>query len=280
MKSRDARALGYRTLAAKSDTAALDSRLLLCSVLGISQAELFADDRILSQSEEAQFRSFLDQRASGVCVAAIIGHKEFYGRDFAVNRTVLVPRPDTETLVDKALSLVNHDSRILDICTGTGCIGITIKAELEKRGLLCDLTLSDVSPDALAVASDNCRQIIENKAKCILSNLYEAFDGERFDLITANPPYIAPSERESLSTEVLHEPELALFSGDGGMALIRRIISEGPMHLVHGGLLVLECGCNQADETRMLLESSGFERCFIECDLNGLPRCVGGFLYA
>ncbi len=314
----EARAIGFRTLGASSDTAALDVRVLLAWVLGVSQTGLFTMDPDLSACQESLYLDCLKRRSEGVPVAYIVGSKEFYGRDFIVNESVLVPRPDTETLVERALDFcfarcglarcglavepgagrfadVPHEAKpavsmtavadrapidALDICTGSGCIGITIKAELSEYGVPCSLTLGDLSDQALAVAKDNCRQILQNNAKCIKSDLLEAFEGQAFDLITANPPYIDPSLRGVLGHEVLHEPELALFCEEEGMAVIKRIIRDSPPFLKDGGLLILECGCEQAEAAAALLEKAGFSGCFVQKDLAGLNRCVGGYIDA
>lgn len=319
----EARAIGFRMLGASSDTAALDARVLLAWVLGVSQSGLFVMDSDLSFSQESLYLDCLKRRSEGVPVAYIIGSKEFYGRDFIVNESVLVPRPDTETLVERALDFclarcglavepgagnfavepgagrfadVSYEAKpaasmmravaerapidALDICTGSGCIGITIKAELSEYGVPCSLTLGDLSDQALAVAKDNCRQILQNNAKCIKSDLLEAFEGQAFDLITANPPYIDPSLRGGLGPEVLHEPELALFCEEEGMAVIKRIIRDSPPFLKDGGLLILECGCDQAEAAAALLEKAGFAECFVQKDLAGLNRCVGGYIDA
>lgn len=319
----EARAIGFRMLGASSDTAALDARVLLAWVLGVSQASLFVTDADLSFCQESLYLDCLKRRSEGVPVAYIIGSKEFYGRDFIVNEAVLVPRPDTETLVERALDFclaryglaveprlgdfadvpraghfadVPYEAKsaacimtaaaermpidALDICTGSGCIGITIKAQLSEYGVPCSLTLGDLSDQALAVAKDNCRQILQNNAKCIKSDLFEAFEGQVFDLITANPPYIDPGLRGGLGPEVLHEPELALFCEEEGMAVIKRIIRDSPPFLKDGGLLILECGCDQAEAAAALLEKAGFTGCFVQKDLAGLNRCIGGYIDA
>lgn len=333
----EARAIGFRMLGASSDTAALDVRVLLAWVLGVSQTGLFTMDPDLSACQESLYLDCLKRRSEGVPVAYIVGSKEFYGRDFIVNESVLVPRPDTETLVERALDFclarcglakyglaryglvrcglafepdagdfavephprdfadVPYEAKpavsmtavadrapidALDICTGSGCIGITIKAELSEYGVPCSLTLGDLSDQALAVAKDNCRQILQNNAKCIKSDLLEAFEGQAFDLITANPPYIDPGLRGGLGHEVLHEPELALFCEEEGMAVIKRIIRDSPPFLKDGGLLILECGCDQAKAAAALLEKAGFSGCFVQKDLAGLNRCVGGYIDA
>lgn len=314
----EARVIGFRMLGASSDTAALDVRVLLAWVLGVSQTGLFTMDSDLSACQESLYLDCLKRRSEGVPVAYIVGSKEFYRRDFIVNESVLVPRPDTETLVERALDFclarcglagcglavelgagrfadVPYEAKpavsmtavadrapidALDICTGSGCIGITIKAELSEYGVPCSLTLGDLSDQALAVAKDNCRQILQNNAKCIKSDLLEAFEGQAFDLITANPPYIDPGLRGGLGHEVLHEPEMALFCEEEGMAVIKRIIRDSPPFLKDGGLLILECGCDQAEAAAALLEKAGFAGCFIQKDLAGLNRCVGGYIDA
>lgn len=277
-----ARAIGFKVLSPITDTAALDTRVLLCNVLGMTEIQLFASDRELSDEEEIRFRSLLCQRSEGVPVAYLTGRKEFFGRDFQVSPDTLIPRPDTEILVEKALefavsSFPSGGCSLLDICTGTGCIGITLAAELAAKGIDATLALGDISPGALEIAENNCRQIIKNGAKCILSNLFEAFDGEKFDLITANPPYIAPAFRETLPREVRKEPELALFAGENGMALVRKIVRDGGNHLNPGGLLIIECDSSQTGEAVGLLRGAGFGDCFELQDLSGLSRCVGGF---
>lgn len=288
MDSLEARALGTRLLAPVSPTPALDCRVLLCHALGTTVERLFAEDRELSAEEERLFLSLLERRAAGLSVAAATGRKEFYGRTFAVSPDVLVPRPETETLVEKAVGLALgrarerrlEEVRVLDVCCGSGCVGISVKAELEARGLRCRLWMGDISPAAVAIARKNCGQILPDGAKCIVSDLFEAFGGLKFDIVTANPPYIAGWRRGSLSREVLSEPEAALFSGEDGLDLTRRIVREAPPHLGAGGHLVLECGADQAWAAKRLLEAAGFAECFVADDLGGLPRCAGGHLDA
>ena len=275
----EARKSGFQILRSYSDTPALDTRIILGWVTGLSQGEILTSEAPLTPAQVMRFMNALQKRCSGQSVAYIVGRKEFYGHDFAVGPGVLVPRPETEILVEAALEFLRGIDcpSVLDICTGCGCIGISLKSALASEGRACALTLSDISPQALRFARRNCRQIIGNDAKCVKSDLFGAFEGCRFNLITANPPYIDPREKSMLAPEVLCEPPLALFAGDFGMEVLARIAGDGPGLLENGGLLLVECGCTQASDVRGLMEKAGLGRCFVLEDLGGRPRCVGGY---
>lgn len=280
MTSRQARVQGQKALEAVTDTANLDSRLLMGHVLKLSQTAVILDSSELTLDQEQDFFSLIKRRIEGEPVAYLLGYKEFFGRNFIVTHDTLIPRPDTECLIEKVLSLSSFfkdHSSLLDICTGTGCIGITLKAELEKLGHKVDLTLSDISAPALEVAKLNSRQIIENKANFILSNLFEAIKGESFDIITANPPYIAKKFEQTLSAEVLREPHLALFAENEGLELLYQIVKEAKNLLNEKGLLIMECDSSQIEPLKKLMEEEGYEECFVVEDLGNRPRCIGGF---
>jgi release factor glutamine methyltransferase len=206
----------------------------------------------------------------------MLGVREFYGRPFRVDKRVLVPRPDTEALVQVGLDRLAHlslSARVLDLCTGSGCVAITLACERPTWAVLG----TDLSDEALLVARDNAARL-GAAPRCWFrrSDLFADLGVDyRFDLITANPPYIAVGE--SLPTTIVeHEPHLALFGGADGLDVVRKIVEGAPRHLAPGGVLALEIGAGQAAEAAALLSASGFEGVQIVKDYGGIERVVSG----
>lgn len=260
-----------------TDTPYLDALILLCSVLHYSKEKLLASlpDPIW-ESDALIFHMLLEKRIQGIPVAYILHRKEFYGRNFYVDDRVLIPRPDTETLIEYILSLeiTKKPISILDLCTGSGCIGITLKAELPQT----DVTLSDISIDALAVAEVNARELLipHTHVSVIQSNLFETIQ-ETYDIIATNPPYVSPSDCKNPELIARGEPGIALCGGDvDGLKIIRTIIIEGIAHLRINGYLVIECGYDQAVTVSTLMKESGYREIIILKDLEGRDRIVAG----
>ena len=264
------------------ETPRLDAELLLSKALGATRIQLIVDaKRPLAADELARMRDFVKRRRTREPVAYILGEREFYGRAFRVDARVLVPRPDTETLVDVALErsrAVSLSMRALDLCTGSGCVAITLGRERPTASVLA----TDVSPGALAVARDNALRLGAYNVAFREGDLYAAVDaGRRFDVVTANPPYIALGEIPSLAPEIReHEPRLALEAGDDGLALLRRVVEGGPSHLVPGGVLAVEVGAGEAEDVAKLFEPAGFVAVEVRRDHGRIERVVSGMLRA
>ena len=243
-----------------------DARLLLSEATGFSQASLLASpEKELPAEAEARFRDFAERRSKGEPVAYIVGHKEFYSLDLAVNPAVLIPRPETELLVE--LALEKRPSTVVDLGTGTGAIALAIK----KRFPQAKVTAVEASAAALAVAQRNAVkhgleiEFVHGRWLQSLGN---------FDLIVSNPPYVA--ENDPHLADLGFEPRSALVSGADGLDAIREICRETPDHLRPGGWLLLEHGMGQDAAVRQLLERAGLESVTTWPDLAGIPRVSGG----
>lgn len=258
------------------DTPALDASLLLCAALGWDRAALFArDGEAVPEARAAFFETNCERRLAGESIAYILGRKEFWGLDFVVTRDVLVPRPDTETLVEEALGWANArggELRVLDCCCGSGCVGIAVA--YERPGL--ELVGSDISEAALMVASINGTRILgPDRAVFLRSDLLAAVPG-RFDLILSNPPYVPTGDIATLAPEVRMEPRIALDGGPDGLELIGRLVGEAVDRLNAGGRLVVECASDETRAVAALFEAAGFGDVTIRKDLAGRERTVGG----
>ena len=265
----------------------LDAEILAAHALGISRVQLYVQyDRPLETAELAGMRELVRRRQAGESVAYIIGKKEFFGIDLAVDARVLVPRPDTETLVDEALARlaatggVVEALRVADVGTGSGAVAIAIaktgvRAAAEPRPAL-EVVASDVSPDALVVARANAERhgaaitFVEGDLDAPLAALAP------FDVIAANLPYIASGDIDGLAPEVRAEPRLALDGGGDGLALVRRLVAAAPGLLRAGGSLALEIGAGQAAATAELLAAAGFTDIRRRRDLGEIERVVSG----
>jgi release factor glutamine methyltransferase len=254
------------------ETPLLDARLLLADVLGIDQTGLIlAATTPLSDEQQAAYRRALERRIDGECVAYIVGFKEFWGLRFAVNPSVLVPRPDTETLVEAALAaLPAAEASLLELCTGSGAVAIALKHERPSLSI----SASDISACALALAQSNAARL-QTPVTFIESDLFEKITGV-FDSIIANPPYIPTGVIESLPPEVRREPRLALDGGTDGLSLIRRISAHAKKHLKTGGILLMEAAPEQMPFITELLCTGGYQDIHIYKDLAGLERVIGG----
>jgi len=257
-----------------------EARLLLGHVLGRPAAWLIAhDDQVLDEDELLAFASLAARRAGGEPVAYLVGHREFFGREFAVSGAVLIPRPETELLVEIALAGVGaggtatSTARILDLGTGSGCIAITLALEFPQA----QVTAVDASEAALQIAIKNAEQL-GAQLRFVQSNWFTALDGERFDLIVANPPYIAAADPHLAAGDLRHEPPAALSSGADGLEDIRRIIAVASAYLAPGGQLWLEHGYDQAEAVRALLAAKGLTGIEQHRDLAGTVRVSGGWL--
>jgi len=251
----------------------LEARMLAQVVLGVSRSWLVAHGlEALAEDRRALLDGLLQRRLTGEPMAHILGEREFYGRRFRVSPATLIPRPETEHLVEAALARAHQGMiRVLDIGTGSGCVAITLKLERPHW----QVTGIDVSAAALAVARDNAAAL-DAAVDWRESDLFDALAGERFDLIVGNPPYVSAGDPHLDQGDVRFEPRLALVSGADGLDHIRRIVREAPEHLAVGGWLILEHGWDQAEAVAALLASSGFVDGFMQRDLAGQARICGG----
>lgn len=258
--------------AAASGVDRLDAQLLLLHALGKTQAErawlITHDDEALSASAALAFNAFCQRRLSGEPLAYIVGSKSFFGLDLQVDKRVLVPRPDTETLVEWALTSDKTNS-VLDMGTGSGAIALAIKHAKPNW----QVTALDASSDALAVAQNNAKHLNLN-VNFLQSSWFHALSNEKFDLIVSNPPYIV--EGDAHMAALAHEPKQALTSGADGLEDIRHIITQAPAFLNVNGWLLLEHGYDQAAAVRDLLAKRGYAQVQSKLDLAGIERCSGG----
>lgn len=244
----------------------LDARLLAAHALGRDRSWVMAHPE---EEVPAGFcRSEVERRATRVPLAYILGRREFFGREFVVDESVLVPRQETEHLVEVVLDLCGQDqgASVLDIGTGSGCVGLTIKAE----NPLLQVTLSDVSEAALKTAVQNAESLGVEVEACV-SDLFERFEGRRFDFVVSNPPYV--SLADSLQDEVrLYEPHTALYAGESGVEVYERLAQEAMAHTACA--IVLEIGAGQKAAVTALFESAGWRHSLTREDLAGIPRVV------
>jgi release factor glutamine methyltransferase len=250
----------------------LDAQLLLGYVLECPRNWLLAhDDACLDEAQQAKLHGLLARRASGEPLAYLVGEKEFHGLSLHVSPAVLIPRPDTETLVDWALELLPapQAAKVLDMGTGSGAIALALK----HRRPHARLTALDASAEALAVARGNAHRL-QLDIRCLLSDWWEGVAGQRFDMIVSNPPYIAGGDPHLAALQ--HEPELALTPGGDGLDALRRIVAGAPQHLSTGGWLLLEHGHDQAEAVTAMLREQRFTQITTRHDLAGLARCTGG----
>ena len=287
------------------EEASLDAWLLLEHVTGISRASYYADpDREMSPDEWRIYSELVGRRAERVPLQHITGTQEFMGLVFEVNEHVLIPRQDTEILVEQALAFIgsgkvpaaeNSRTRILDMCTGSGCILLSVMhwAESyrqkalrragdtarggEKQDIIIEGTGADISPKALAVAEKNARRL-GISAGFVESDLFGAVRG-KYGMILSNPPYIRTDEIKDLQEEVrLHDPVIALDGREDGLYYYRRIVRESRSYLDEGGALLFEIGCDQAEAVSGLMRGVGFSEITVKKDLAGLDRVVSGVL--
>lgn len=259
----------------------LDAELIVGHALGLTRTQVIIEGmRPVAGAELDLLRELVRRRRTREPIAYLRGVREFYGLSFQVDPRVLVPRPDTEALVDVALQRTAHVSlsmRQLDLCTGTGCVAIA----MARTRPTAKVTASDISSDALTVARHNAYRLGAYNVAFVLSNLFEGvgIGDRRFDVVTANPPYIAAEEIATLAPDVKDfEPRLALDGGPDGLDFVRRIVEDAPAHLVPGGLLALEIGSGQAAATRALFEERGFQEVQVDRDYGRIERVVSGKL--
>jgi release factor glutamine methyltransferase len=271
MSSTIATALGT----AREKIASADAHILLRYVLTVPAVELLAHpERELTAEQQQRFMHMLERRVLGEPVAYLTGIREFFGRPFKVTPATLIPRPETELLVEFALEQLQDKGHVLDLGTGSGCVAISIAGERPSLSV----TAIDISTEALGIAQENAHTLAADRIKFLLSDWFTALAGKNFDVIVANPPYVAAGDPHLTQGDVCHEPQSALVAGTDGLDNIRRIVAEAPHYLNHGGWLGFEHGYDQGERCRELLAAAGFVRVFTRRDLAGLERISGGVL--
>lgn len=254
------------------ESAALDSRLLLCAAAECDQAQLIGKEHdCVPPDVFALMENYGQRRLTHEPVARILGVAAFYGRPFLLNADTLVPRPDTELLVDRALQNLPKEAHFIDLGTGTGCIAISVLA----ARLDCIGVATDVSESALAKARENAEQHqVTKRLELVHCNWFDAIPADhQFDLILSNPPYIAADEKELMNTEALDfDPALALFAEEGGMAAYHQILAGAPSRLRQGGKVLFEIGFRQADLMEKAAYAGGAQEVTFFKDLSGHTR--------
>lgn len=259
-----------------SPTARLDTELLLCSVFDCRRIELYTNaDKPVSNNERNKFRELIRRRAAGEPVAYITGSKEFFGRSFKVNQHVLIPRPETELIVETALAegLLAEDRSILDIGTGSGCLAISLAMQVPNQ----KVTAWDISPDALTVAQLNAETLgctVEWLRRDALAESSWQND-KKFDLIVSNPPYIASADRVKMDHQVLgFEPHHALFASDEGLAFYASFAKFAQRSLLPHGRFIMEVGWQQAEQVADLFAAAGWRDIKTYRDLQKIDRVL------
>lgn len=259
------------------EEASLDARLLLEFVCGTSHSDLLVHgSRDMDAEKERNYRELTARRAGHIPLQHLTGEQEFMGLSFSVNENVLIPRQDTEVLVEEVMRAISDGSRILDVCTGSGCILLSLLHY--SNG--CSGVGTDISEKALETARVNAGRLEEKNAEFVQGDLFENVEG-RFHVIVSNPPYIATQVIGGLMEEVrLHEPMCALDGGEDGLYFYRRITKEAKFHLCGGGQLFFEIGHDQGEAVSELMRAEGYRD--VECikDFAGLDRVVFGTLYS
>ena len=258
---------------AASAIGAVDARALATHAWDVTRAWLAANPmQVLSETQEARLASLVAQRTLGQPVAYLTGSREFWSRDFAVGPGVLIPRPDTETLVEAALERIGGEASICDLGTGSGAIAVTLACERRRARVLA----TDASPAAIAIARANALAhgaTVEFRE----GSWYAPVAGEAFDLIVSNPPYVAAGDAHLARGDLRFEPRGALTDdSEDGLASLREIVAGATGHLLPGGWILVEHGYDQADACRSLLAAAGFVDLVSIADLAGIPRVAGG----
>jgi release factor glutamine methyltransferase len=267
-------------LSANSDNPRLDAEILLCNVLGKDRSYLFAwPEKDLTPQQSATFVQLIKQRKLGKPIAYLTSTREFWSMTFNVNNAVLIPRHDTEVLVEKALHLISNikSPKILELGTGSGCIACAISSERPDACIIA----TDLSKAALEVCNNNVSKFALNNIAVVQGSWFQAIDAnEKYNLIISNPPYIEENDKHLYQGDLPSEPETALHSGPDGLNAIRSIIQSAPKHLKPNGWLALEHGYNQSHTIQQMMKQSGFLQLFTDNDLSNTPRITGGCLHA
>ena len=261
--------------ALRSDSPRLDAELLLGKILGLSRPGLLAQGNEPVAAEfEGAYAGLIEKRLRGAPVAYLTGTREFWSLPLQVTPAVLVPRPETELLVELTLRLLPREGRILDLGTGSGAIALAIASERPH----CGITGIDISPRALEVAMQNARDLGLSHIDWRLGSWFEPVPGERFDVIVANPPYIAAAD--PALEQLAAEPAIALCAGTTGLEALSSIAAQAAAHLTENGRLIMEHGSGQATDVAQLLERCGFGAVRSHFDFSGKPRATQGTIHS
>ena len=258
--------------------AAIDAWILLESVTNISRAMYFVNPKqTITEKEKEKYSADIEKRSERIPLQHITGEQEFMGLTFEVNENVLIPRQDTETLVETVFEDLEEHMKILDMCTGSGCILISLLKMMQNAS--CEDTVwgvgADISKEALEVAERN-NQRLETNAVFIQSDMFENVEGS-YNIIVSNPPYIRTKEIDKLEKEVkLHDPMIALDGKEDGLYFYRIIVDKSRKYLKKNGRLYFEIGYDQAEDVKKLMEDAGFKNVTVKKDLAGLDRVVFG----
>ncbi|MCP4001055.1 MAG: peptide chain release factor N(5)-glutamine methyltransferase [Gammaproteobacteria bacterium] len=260
-----------KLLEATSDSPQLDAEILLGKVLQANRAALYANpEQLITDSQIDKFEQLLAQRFSGKPVAYLTGLREFWSLELKVTPDVLIPRPETELLVELSLMHIpeSDDCKVLDLGCGSGAIAIAIATERPS----CKLTATDTSLTALSIARENADKLCPKRIQFINGSWFAPLKGELFNFIISNPPYVSSQQPQLTDPELEHEPPQALYSGADGLDDLRQLVTEAPDYLMNNGYLLLEHGFDQADTMTELLRQAGFVNIKTHHDLAGLPR--------
>ncbi|QJE97394.1 peptide chain release factor N(5)-glutamine methyltransferase [Luteolibacter luteus] len=246
-------------------------QMLVAHQLSCTRMDLYLRfDQPLDEGDLVPLRDLLKRRGDGVPIQHLLGIVQFHNRDFKTDSRALIPRPETEELAEWLLknAKLPAGARILDMGCGSGILGLTLAAENPEARV----TLADLSPEALSLTKENAQRLDITNVDFVESDLFSALGDTRFDLIVANLPYVPEVDRPTLSREVQHDPDLALFGGPDGLDVIRRFVPEAAKRLLPGGWLALEIGIDQAAQTEALLETAGLTDLLTLKDLSGIAR--------
>ncbi|OAI12053.1 protein-(glutamine-N5) methyltransferase, release factor-specific [Methylomonas lenta] len=262
-------------LAHASDTPHLDAEVLLCHCLSKNRSYLRAwPEHHPSAAQSLQFWALIEQRCLGEPIAYLTGQREFWSRAFMVSPDVLIPRPDTELLIELSLQHLpsNQAGKIIDMGTGSGILAITLAAERP----LADVIATDISSAALNIAKKNAQQLAVGNIRFLISDWFDAVTESNFDLVISNPPYIAADDPHLQQGDVRFEPESALISGEEGLKDIRLLSEQARNHLKPNGLLLIEHGYNQQTQAQAILQTLNYRQIQTHPDLSGNPRVTSG----
>lgn len=255
------------------EESSLDAWYLLEWSAGITRADYYVSpDKELEEEQKKKYLKCIEKRQKRIPLQHITGEQEFMGLIFHVDKHVLIPRQDTEVLVEEGLKKLESGKRVLDLCTGSGCVIISLERLSKVKGTFIG---ADISEKALDKARENAK-LNGGKIEFLKSDLFDKIEG-KFDMILSNPPYIRSRDIEGLQEEVrVHDPYIALDGGEDGLSFYRRIISKSREYLNDGGWLLLEIGYDQGEAVRTMLEETGFRDITVRKDLAGLDRVLSG----